>query len=115
MAGQAGIGMPEVAICESPDLNAFAMGMKKNDAMVAVSTGLLQHMAKDEVEAVLANEISHLACGDMVTLALVQSALNTFVILLPRLAANVINNFLNSDEEGGGLGFFWIHGCTYRA
>ncbi len=114
-AEQAGMNMPEGAAFESPDLNAFATGMKKNDVLVAVSTGLLQHMAKDEVEAVPAHDISHLACGDMVTLALVQSVLNTFVILLPGLAANVINNFLNSDEEGGGLGFFWIHGCTYRA
>lgn len=106
MAEKAGIGMPEVAIYDSPDLNAFATGMKKNDALVAVSTGLLQNMSKDEVEAVLAHEVSHVACGDMVTLALVQGVLNTFVILLSRLAANVINNFLTSDEEGEGLGFF---------
>jgi heat shock protein HtpX len=112
MAEQAGIGMPEVAIYESPDLNAFATGMKKNDALVAVSTGLLQNMAKDEVEAVLAHEISHVACGDMVTMALIQGVLNTFVILLSRLAANVINNFLSSDEEGGGLGFFGYMAVT---
>ena len=112
MAQQAGIGMPEVAIYESPDLNAFATGMKKNDALVAVSTGLLQNMAKDEVEAVLAHEISHVACGDMVTMALIQGVLNTFVILLSRLAANVINNFLSSDEEGGGLGFFGYMAVT---
>ena len=112
MAEQAGIGMPEVAIYESPDLNAFATGMKKNDALVAVSTGLLQNMAKDEVEAVLAHEISHVACGDMVTMALIQGVLNTFVILLSRLAANVINNFLSSDEEGEGLGFFGYMAVT---
>jgi heat shock protein HtpX len=112
MAEQAGIGMPEVAIYDSPDLNAFATGMKKNNALVAVSTGLLQNMSKDEVEAVLAHEVSHVACGDMVTLALVQGVLNTFVILLSRLAANVINNFLSSDEEGEGLGFFGYMAVT---
>jgi heat shock protein HtpX len=112
MAEKAGIGMPEVAIYDSPDLNAFATGMKKNNALVAVSTGLLQNMSKDEVEAVLAHEISHVACGDMVTLALVQGVLNTFVILLSRLAANVINNFLSSDEEGEGLGFFGYMAVT---
>jgi heat shock protein HtpX len=113
MAEQADIGMPEVAIYDSPDMNAFATGMNKNDALVAVSTGLLQNMAKDEVEAVLAHEISHVACGDMVTLALIQGVLNTFVILLSRLAANVINNFLSSDEEeGGGLGFFGYMAVT---
>jgi heat shock protein HtpX len=112
MAQQAEIGMPEVAIYDSPDLNAFATGMKKNDALVAVSTGLLQNMSKDEVEAVLAHEISHVACGDMVTLALIQGVLNTFVILLSRLAANVINNFMSGDEEGEGLGFFGYMAVT---
>jgi heat shock protein HtpX len=112
MAEKAGIGMPEIAIYDSPDLNAFATGMKKNNALVAVSTGLLQNMSKDEVEAVLAHEITHVACGDMVTLALVQGVLNTFVILLSRLAANVINNFLSSDEEGEGLGFFGYMAVT---
>ncbi len=112
MAQQAEIGMPEVAIYESPDLNAFATGMNKNEALVAVSTGLLQNMSKDEVEAVLAHEVSHVAGGDMVTLALIQGVLNTFVILLSRLAANVINNFLSSDEEGEGLGFFGYMAVT---
>ena len=112
MAEQAEIGMPEVAIYDSPDLNAFATGMKKNDALVAVSTGLLQNMSKDEVEAVLAHEISHVACGDMVTLALIQGVLNTFVILLSRLAAGIINNFLSDEEEGGGLGFFGYMAVT---
>ena len=105
MAKDAEIGMPEVAVYNSPDMNAFATGMKKNDALVAVSTGLLQNMSKEEVEAVLAHEITHVACGDMVTLSLIQGVLNTFVIFLSRIAANVINNFF-SDEEGGGLGFF---------
>jgi len=106
MAQKAEIGMPEVAIYNSPDMNAFATGMKKNSALVAVSTGLLQNMAKDEVEAVLAHEITHVACGDMVTLSLIQGVLNTFVIFLSRMAANAINSVLSSDEEGGGLGFF---------
>ena len=112
MAEQAEIGMPEVAIYDSPDLNAFATGMNKNEALVAVSTGLLQNMAKEEVEAVLAHEVSHVACGDMVTLALIQGVLNTFVIVLSRLAANIINNFLSSDEEGEGLGFFGYMAVT---
>jgi heat shock protein HtpX len=111
MAKEAEIGMPEVAIYESPDMNAFATGMKKNDALVAVSTGLLHHMSRDEVEAVLAHEITHVACGDMVTLSLIQGVLNTFVILLSRLAANVIDNFL-SDEDGEGLGFFGYMAVT---
>ena len=105
MAKDAEIGMPEVAIYEAADMNAFATGMKKNDALIAVSSGLLHNMSRDEAEAVLAHEITHVACGDMVTLALIQGVLNTFVILISRLVANVINNFV-SDEEGGGLGFF---------
>jgi heat shock protein HtpX len=112
MAEQAEIGMPEVAIYDSPDLNAFATGMNKNAALVAVSTGLLQNMSRDEVEAVLAHEITHVACGDMVTMALIQGVLNTFVIVLSRLAANVINNFLSSDEEGQGLGFLGYMAVT---
>lgn len=104
MAKEAEIGMPDVAIYNSPDMNAFATGMKKNNALVAVSTGLLQNMPQEEVEAVLAHEITHVACGDMVTLSLIQGVLNTFVILLSRLAANLINSFL-SDEDGEGLGF----------
>jgi heat shock protein HtpX len=112
MAKDAEIGMPEVAIYNSPDINAFATGMKKNNALVAVSTGLLQNMSKDEAEAVLAHEISHVACGDMVTLSLIQGVLNTFVIFLSRLAANVIDNFLSGDEEGGGLGFMGYMAVT---
>lgn len=106
MAKEAELGMPEVAIFDSPEMNAFATGMKKNDALVAVSTGLLQNMNKDEVEAVLAHEVTHVACGDMVTLSLIQGVLNTFVIFLSRIAANIISNFLSGDEEGEGLGFF---------
>ncbi len=104
-AEMAGIGMPEVAIFDAPEMNAFATGMKRDDALVAVSTGLMSGMDKDEVEAVLAHEVSHVANGDMVTLALIQGVLNTFVIFLSRMVASVIDNFLRSDEDGGGLGF----------
>ncbi len=112
MAKDAEIGMPEVAMYNAPDMNAFATGMNKNNALVAVSSGLLQNMSKDEVEAVLAHEISHVACGDMVTLSLIQGVLNTFVIFLSRMAANVISNFLSGDEEGEGLGFFGYMAVT---
>jgi heat shock protein HtpX len=80
--------------------------MKKNNALVAVSTGLLENMSRDEVEAVLAHEITHVACGDMVTLSLIQGVLNTFVILISRLIANTINTFMSDEEGEGGLGFF---------
>ena len=112
MAKEAEIGMPEVAMYNAPDMNAFATGMNKNNALVAVSSGLLQNMSKDEVEAVLAHEITHVACGDMVTLSLIQGVLNTFVIFLSRIAANVISNFLSGDEEGEGLGFFGYMAVT---
>lgn len=112
MAEKAEIGMPEVAIYDSPDMNAFATGMKKHSALVAVSTGLLENMNKDEVEAVLGHEITHVACGDMVTLSLIQGVLNTFVIFFSRLAANVINSVLSSDDEGGGLGFIGYMAVT---
>jgi heat shock protein HtpX len=109
-ASRAGIDMPEVAIYNSPSLNAFATGMKKNDALVAVSSGLLQNMDREEVEAVLAHEVSHVANGDMVTLALIQGVLNTFVIFLSRLAANAIHSVLSEEDEGGlGLiGYFAV-------
>ena len=112
MAEKAEIGMPEVAIYDSPDINAFATGMKKHSALVAVSTGLLQNMNKDEVEAVLGHEITHVACGDMVTLSLVQGVLNTFVIFFSRMAANVISSVISSDDEEGGLGFFGYMAVT---
>ncbi|TKB08148.1 protease HtpX [Desulforhopalus sp. IMCC35007] len=112
MAKEAEIGMPEVAMYNASDMNAFATGMNKNNALVAVSSGLLQNMSKDEVEAVLAHEITHVACGDMVTLSLIQGVLNTFVIFLSRIAANIISNFLSSDEEGEGLGFFGYMAVT---
>ncbi len=104
----AGIGMPEVAIYDSPDMNAFATGMKRDNSLVAVSTGLLEQMEQDEVEAVLAHEVSHIANGDMITMALLQGVINTFVILAARLIAGAISSALDDDGEGGeeGLGFF---------
>lgn len=111
-AATAEIGMPEVAIYDSPDINAFATGMNKNNALVAVSTGLLHNMSKEEAEAVLAHEITHVACGDMVTMSLIQGVLNTFVIFFSRIVANIIDNFLSGDEEGGGLGFLGYMAVT---
>jgi heat shock protein HtpX len=90
-AEQAGIGMPEVAIYDSPDINAFATGANRNNALVAVSTGLLRNMTQDEAEAVLGHEVSHVANGDMVTLTLIQGVLNTFVFFLARVVANMVN------------------------
>jgi heat shock protein HtpX len=90
-ADQAGIGMPEVAVYNSPEINAFATGMNKNNALVAVSTGLLQSMTRDEAEAVLGHEVSHVANGDMVTLTLIQGVLNTFVFFFARIAASAIS------------------------
>lgn len=101
----AGIGMPEVAIYDSQEINAFATGMSKNKALVAVSTGLLRHMNQDEAEAVLAHEVSHVANGDMVTLALIQGVVNTFVIFLARVVAGLLHNVLRSnDDEGSSMG-----------
>ncbi|BDU36631.1 heat shock protein HtpX [Vibrio nigripulchritudo ATCC 27043] len=96
---QAGIGVPQVAIYDSPDINAFATGAKRNDSLVAVSTGLLHNMTRDEAEAVVAHEISHIANGDMVTMTLMQGVVNTFVIFLSRFIANIVSS--NDDEEGG--------------
>lgn len=106
LAKQANIGMPEVAIYQSNDINAFATGANRNNALVAVSTGLLNSMEVDEAEAVLAHEVAHIANGDMITLTLLQGVLNTFVIFAARIVANIIDNFLSGDEEEGGLGFF---------
>ncbi len=106
-AQTAGIGMPDVAIYDSPEVNAFATGAKRNEALVAVSSGLLQTMGRDQVEAVLAHEVSHVANGDMVTLTLIQGVVNTFVIFLARIIAGIIDSFVsNNDEDGEGLGFF---------
>ncbi|MDM7486143.1 MAG: protease HtpX, partial [Vibrio metschnikovii] len=99
-AQQAGIGMPTVAIYDAPDMNAFATGAKRNDSLVAVSTGLLHNMTRDEAEAVLAHEVSHIANGDMVTMTLMQGVVNTFVIFLSRFIANIVSS-RNSDEGQG--------------
>lgn len=106
-AQQAGIGMPEVAIYNAPDVNAFATGMSRNNALVAVSTGLLNSMSQDEAEAVLGHEISHVANGDMVTLALIQGIVNTFVIFLSRVIGHVVDRTVFKVERGHGPAF-WI-------
>lgn len=102
-----GIGMPEVAIYDAPDVNAFATGMNRNNALVAVSTGLLQNMHKDEIEGVLAHELSHVANGDMVTLALIQGVVNTFVIFLSRVIGHFVDRIVFKTERGHGPAF-WI-------
>ncbi|KRA20271.1 MULTISPECIES: protease HtpX [unclassified Lysobacter] len=108
-AEAAGIGMPEVAIYDAPEINAFATGANRNNALVAVSTGLLRSMSRDEAEAVLGHEVSHVANGDMVTMALVQGVLNTFVIVLARLVGRVIDGYLSGNRDGGpGLGYYVI-------
>ena len=102
-ATQANIGMPEVAIYDSPDVNAFATGANKNNALVAVSTGLLRSMSRTEAEAVLAHEVSHVANGDMVTLTLIQGVVNTFVFFFSRIIGNLIDRvvFKNEDDAPG--------------
>ena len=106
-AQRAGIGMPEVGIFNSDVPNAFATGMKRNNALVAVSTGLLQTMSRDEVEAVLGHEVSHVANGDMVTMGLLQGVLNTFVIFLSRLIGAAVDRIVFKNERGFGPGY-WI-------
>jgi heat shock protein HtpX len=105
LSERAGIGMPEVAVYEG-DANAFATGAFKNSALVAVSTGLLQSMNRDEVEAVLGHEIAHVANGDMVTLTLIQGVVNTFVVFMARVVGFFVDNVLlkNNNREGGGRG-----------
>ena len=99
--------MPEVAIYHSPDVNAFATGMSRDKALVAVSSGLLQAMSRDEAEAVLGHEISHVANGDMVTLALIQGVVNTFVIFLSRVIGHLVDRVVFKTERGHGPAF-WI-------
>ena len=106
-AKAAGIGMPEVAVYDAPDPNAFATGARRNNALVAVSTGLLQRMDRDSVEAVLAHEVSHVANGDMITLALIQGIVNTFVIVIARVIGHVVDRVVFKTERGHGPGF-WI-------
>ncbi len=104
---RAGIGMPEVAIFNHPQPNAFATGMSRNNALVAVSQGLLQHMSKAEVEAVLGHEVSHVANGDMITLALIQGVVNTFVIFLSRVIGQMVDRAVFKSRSGMGPGY-WI-------
>jgi heat shock protein HtpX len=105
LADKAGIGMPEVAIYDGPP-NAFATGAFKNSALVAVSTGLLQSMTREEVEAVLGHEIGHVANGDMVTMTLIQGVLNTFVVFLSRIIGNIIDKAIFKTDRGNGPGYF---------
>ena len=106
-AEAAGIGMPEVAIFPSPEPNAFATGASRNKALVAVSVGLLEHMNRDEVEAVLGHEIGHVANGDMITLTLIQGVVNTFVLFLARIAGFFVDRVLLKNEQGLGIGY-WV-------
>ncbi len=106
-AKMAGIGMPEVGLFNSPSPNAFATGWNKNNSLVAVSTGLLEHMNKKEVEAVLAHEVSHVANGDMVTMTLIQGVVNTFVIFLSRVIGHIVDRVVFKVERGHGPAF-WI-------
>ena len=105
-AKQAGIGMPEVGIFPAHDPNAFATGWNKNDALVAVSTGLLENMTQDEVEAVLGHEISHVANGDMVTMTLIQGVVNTFVYFLAMIIGRFVDRVVFKNEEGVGIGYY---------
>ncbi len=105
-AQRAGIGMPEVGIFESPQPNAFATGANRNKALVAVSTGLLQSMRQNEVDAVLGHEIAHVANGDMVTLTLIQGVVNTFVIFLSRIIGGIVDKAIFGNKEGRGMGYF---------
>jgi heat shock protein HtpX len=107
LAEQQGIGMPEVGIFDSPQPNAFATGARRNAALVAVSSGLLRGMNRNEVSAVLGHEITHVANGDMVTLTLIQGVVNTFVIFLSRVVGSIVDRSLSRDGEGrGGIGYF---------
>ena len=107
-AQQAGIGMPEVAIYDSPEINAFATGWNRNAALVAVSTGLMNNMTQDEAEAVLGHEISHVAYGDMITLTLIQGVVNTFVIFFSRIIGYLVDRMVFKVERGTGPAFFIV-------
>src|SRR5271163_1291635 len=109
LADQAGIGMPEVGIFDSEEMNAFATGARRNAALVAVSSGLLRNMSRKQVEAVLGHEITHVANGDMVTMTLLQGVLNTFVIFFSRIIGGLIDGALRGRDDnrrGGGMGYF---------
>src|SRR5512143_2307673 len=105
-SAEAGIRMPEVGIYDSPEVSAFATGMSKNSSLVAVSSGLLQQMTREEAEAVLGHEIAHAANGDMVTLALIQGVVNTFVMFLSRVIGHTVDRVVFKNEEGQGPAFF---------
>lgn len=105
-AQEAGIDMPEVGIYDSPEVNAFATGMRRNAALIAVSTGLLQQMTRQEAEAVIGHEVAHAANGDMVTLALIQGVVNTFVIFLSRVIGYLVDRVVFKTERGNGPTFF---------
>jgi len=105
-AKEAGIGMPEVGIFETPEPNAFATGMSRNSALVAVSTGLLQAMSADEVEAVVGHEISHVANGDMITMALMQGVVNTFVYFFASIIGHFVDRVILKNEQGHGMGYY---------
>ena len=106
-AQRAGIGMPEVAVYDAPEINAFATGWNRNSALVAVSSGLLNNMSQDEAEAVLGHEVSHVANGDMVTLALIQGVVNTFVIFFSRVIGYIVDRVILKNDRGHGIGF-WV-------
>lgn len=103
---EASIGMPEVGIFDSPEVNAFATGMSKNSSLVAVSSGLLEQMTREEAEAVIGHEVAHIANGDMVTLALIQGVVNTFVMFLSRVIGYFIDKVIFKTENGTGPAFF---------
>ncbi len=107
-ADRVGIKMPEVGIYEAPEINAFATGMTRNNSLVAVSSGLLRSMTRDEAEAVLAHEVSHVGNGDMVTLTLIQGVVNTFVMFFARVIGNIIDKAVLGNREGRGLGYYAI-------
>jgi heat shock protein HtpX len=105
-SAEAGIKMPEVGIYEAPDVNAFATGMSKHSSLIAVSTGLLRQMTREEAEAVLGHEVAHAANGDMVTLALIQGVVNTFVMFLSRVIGHTVDRVVFKNEQGHGPAFF---------
>ncbi|ABI56069.1 protease HtpX [Alkalilimnicola ehrlichii MLHE-1] len=105
-ARQEGIGMPEVAIYDAPDMNAFATGARRNNSLVAVSTGLLQSMTRDEAEAVIGHEIAHISNGDMVTLTLIQGVVNTFVVFFSRIIGHFVDRVVFKTEQGHGPAYF---------
>jgi heat shock protein HtpX len=107
-AKASGIAMPEVAIYDSPEPNAFATGARRNSALVAVSTGLLRGMTKDEIDGVLAHEVSHVANGDMVTLTLIQGVVNVFVIFFARVIGHYVDRVVFKTERGYGIGYFVV-------